>query len=161
MSIKIQGTVVIDDTRNFTNANSIVVTGSSSLKLPVGTSAQRPSGIPGMIRYNTDLSSIEGYISDWGSIGGGSSLTPVVVSSNTTMVSGSLYILTANVGITLPASPTASDSLSIVNKSGYSNSVVLRNSQNIMGLAEDMTIDDANANFQMVFANTGIGWIII
>ena len=45
---------------------------TGSAKLPVGTSAQR-DGTPaaGMIRYNSDLSSFEGYGSAWGAIGGG------------------------------------------------------------------------------------------
>ena len=45
---------------------------TGSARLPVGTSAQR-DGTPaaGMIRYNSDLSSFEGYGSAWGAIGGG------------------------------------------------------------------------------------------
>jgi hypothetical protein len=45
---------------------------TGSAKLPVGTSAQRDgSPAAGMIRYNSDLSSFEGYGSAWGAIGGG------------------------------------------------------------------------------------------
>jgi hypothetical protein len=40
--------------------------------LPVGTTAQRPTGATGYIRYNSDLASFEGYNgTSWGSIGGG------------------------------------------------------------------------------------------
>jgi hypothetical protein len=46
--------------------------GTGQVKLPAGTTAQR-SGSPaeGMLRYNTDLDSFEGYVDGiWGGIGG-------------------------------------------------------------------------------------------
>lgn len=56
------------------------------IKIPVGTTAQRPgSPANGMIRYNTDLSTFEGYKSGaWGAIGGGG----YVVSSSENITSG-------------------------------------------------------------------------
>ena len=45
-----------------------------SLQVPVGTTAQRPTGASGKLRYNSDTSSYEGYNSTngtWTSIGGG------------------------------------------------------------------------------------------
>jgi len=42
-----------------------------SIQLPVGTTAQRPTAVTGQIRYNSDLSTFEGYAaSAWGSLGG-------------------------------------------------------------------------------------------
>lgn len=39
--------------------------------IPIGTSSERPTGENGMLRYNSELSSFEGYTSaGWGSIGG-------------------------------------------------------------------------------------------
>ena len=48
-----------------------VFTGGS-IQLPPGTTAQRPvSPVNGMIRYNTDTQSFEGYVnSQWGGVGG-------------------------------------------------------------------------------------------
>lgn len=56
------------------------------MKIPVGTTAQRPaSPADGMIRYNTDLSTFEGYRAGaWGAIGGGG----YVVSSTQTVSAG-------------------------------------------------------------------------
>lgn len=54
----------------------LTATGTSNWKIPVGTTAQRP-GTPatGMIRYNSSLSSFEGYASSaWSSLGGVSSV---------------------------------------------------------------------------------------
>lgn len=47
-------------------------TSTGALKIPVGTSAQQPTGANGKIRYNTDISKYEGYSgSTWSSLGGG------------------------------------------------------------------------------------------
>jgi hypothetical protein len=58
MAIKIQGdTVIFDD---------------KVIRVAQGTSAQRPtSPLVGMIRYNTEIDSFEGYDgTEWGAIGG-------------------------------------------------------------------------------------------
>ena len=52
-------------------AGNIVQTGTGYATIPVGTTAQRPgAAASGMIRYNTSLSSFEGYGSAWSSLGG-------------------------------------------------------------------------------------------
>jgi len=45
--------------------------GTGALKLPVGTTAQQPTPVAGMIRYNSTLGQFQGYGTVWGSIGGG------------------------------------------------------------------------------------------
>lgn len=46
--------------------------GTGDVLLPVGSTAQRPTGNPGMIRFNSDVNEFEGYNgSAWGSLGGG------------------------------------------------------------------------------------------
>lgn len=83
MAIKINNTTVVDNSRNLTNIVNATLTGTgtfsgtSNVKLPAGTTAQRP-GTPsnGMIRYNTTLNTFEGYINGgWGPIGGGGGAT--------------------------------------------------------------------------------------
>ena len=58
------GTLTTPATLTFSN--------TASIRLPNGTTGQRP-GSPqtGMIRYNSDTDSFEGYTTTWGSIGGG------------------------------------------------------------------------------------------
>jgi hypothetical protein len=55
-------------------ATDPVLPGTGAVTLPDGTTAQRPgSPVEGMIRYNTDTDSFEGYAgSAWGEIGGSS-----------------------------------------------------------------------------------------
>ena len=64
------GTLAVTGTSTF--AGNSTYTGTGQVKLPAGSSAQR-SGSPvnGMIRYNADLNSFEGYADGaWGGIGG-------------------------------------------------------------------------------------------
>jgi hypothetical protein len=67
MAIKIQGTTIIDDQTSY-----IALAGTTALKLPSGTTAQQPSGVSGMLRFNSETLSFEGYDGTvWGAIGGG------------------------------------------------------------------------------------------
>jgi hypothetical protein len=62
---------------NFANAANVVVSGNSqfngtgALKIPVGTSGQRPTPATGQVRFNTTDTQFEGYNgAAWSSIGG-------------------------------------------------------------------------------------------
>ena len=53
-------------------AANVTVSGNAALILPRGATADRPTAANGMIRYNTTLSTFEGYKAGaWGAIGGG------------------------------------------------------------------------------------------
>ena len=53
------------------SAPELDLTGTTSLKLPVGTTAQRPTGATGDIRFNSTLSQVETYSgSEWEKVGG-------------------------------------------------------------------------------------------
>lgn len=53
-------------------ADGAEVLGTAAVKVPVGTSAQRPTGANGHIRYNSELGKFEGYSGSlWSSLGGG------------------------------------------------------------------------------------------
>lgn len=61
-------------------------TAHGAMKLPVGATAQRPTGEAGDLRYNSTTGEFEGYTTEWGSIGGGIgdeyiSATPTLSSS--------------------------------------------------------------------------------
>jgi hypothetical protein len=71
MAIKINNEIVIDDSRNIVNALNGTFDGTGALKVPAGTTLQRPEPSTGQIRYNTTLTSFEGYDGTaWDVIGG-------------------------------------------------------------------------------------------
>jgi hypothetical protein len=84
-----------------------------------------------------------------------------IVSTNTTAVASRYYVATATLTLTLPASPTAGQWVGISNRSATTTVVIGRNSQNIMGLAENMTIDSEHAGFRLLFADSTRGWVIV
>lgn len=84
-----------------------------------------------------------------------------VISSNTTAVSGNLYVLTANLTLTLPASPSAGNYIKVSNRSGVATCTIARNSENIMGAASDLTLDKLNAGFELIYSGSAQGWILI
>ena len=62
-----------DGTKKFeTTADGVDISGSGSIKVPVGTTAQRnASPTAGDFRYNSTEGKFEGYTTEWGEIGGG------------------------------------------------------------------------------------------
>jgi hypothetical protein len=72
MAIKIQGDIVIDDNENLIISGYGNFNGTSFVKLPAGTTAQRPTGgllLVGNTRYNSTIGQYEAYTgSEWGDI---------------------------------------------------------------------------------------------
>ena len=67
------------------------------------------------------------------------------------------------VTVTLPAAPTVGDYVEFIDAAGkfdVNNLTVGHNSLNIMSLAEDMTVNQLNASFRLVYANATSGWRI-
>jgi len=84
-----------------------------------------------------------------------------VISASTNAVKDTVYVLTADLTLTLPASPVAGDSVKISNQSAVATCIVARNGSNIMGIASDLTLDDPARNFELIFTNAAKGWVII
>jgi hypothetical protein len=99
--------------------------------------------------------------------GGGVSVNPTirpavnVISTNTTAVANSLYVLTASLTLTLPASPVVGDSIKISNRSGTTTCVLGANNKKIMGAAANLTLDTASASFELIYSGAAEGWVII
>lgn len=100
---------------------------------------------------------------NWGLVATGapqlviSSSTSNAVSVNTHLVLKNAAASTA----TLPASPAGGDLVWITPGNGRVDNIVARNGQNIMGLAEDMTLDNPNATVCLRFIDSTLGWRII
>ena len=91
-------------------ANNPVVPGTASLTLPAGGTAARPSGVNGMLRYNSDTSTFEGYSAGaWGAIVSGSGvssfsagstgLTPATGTTGGIVLAGTLNAANGGTGV--------------------------------------------------------------
>ena len=77
--------------------------------------------------------------------------------SKTLAVSEFCILDTASQTITLPASPSVGDTVAVGVKD-FTDTIVARNGSNIASVAEDFTIDIANATFRFTYIDTTIGW---
>ena len=84
-----------------------------------------------------------------------------VIGTNTAAVAGKQYVLTASLTLTLPATPTAGQTVGISNLSGTTTAVVGRNGNNIQGLGQDLTIDTLNAAITLMYADATRGWVFV
>ena len=66
---------------------------TDAIHMPVGTTAQRPTGAAGYLRYNSTLEQFEGYTDDWGQIGGGGGSNTFATNSFTGNGSTTAYAL--------------------------------------------------------------------
>ena len=72
---------------------------TDAIKLPNGTTAQRPTAAAGMLRYNTTDGQFEGYTTEWGPIGGGGGSTSTI-ERNTFSGNGSTTQFTLSTAVT-------------------------------------------------------------
>jgi len=84
---------------------------------------------------------------NWTKLGGGSLAVVTVSSTTQTATAGNHYVLTnvAATTLTLPASPVSGDTVAVTPANSLTTNVIARNGNTIMGLSEDMTLDNANA----------------
>lgn len=82
-----------------------------------------------------------------------------VINANTLAAVSRTYVLAASLTLTLPLTPTAGQWVAFSNRSGTTTCVIARNGQPIMGLAEDMTIDNVNYGGTLVYADATRGWV--
>ena len=94
--------------------------------------------------------------------GGGLPAVVVTASTAITAAANFHYVLTAATAatVTLPASPTISDTIYVTVGNGLVTNVIARNGQRIQGLAEDVTLNAQYASVQLRFtADATEGWI--
>jgi len=98
------------------------------------------------------------------SISAAGGLPTVTVTSSTaiTASAGFHYVLTAATAatVTLPASPTISDTIYVTVANSLTTNVIARNGKNIQGIAEDMTLDAIYASAQLRFTDNTEGWVM-
>jgi hypothetical protein len=92
----------------------------------------------------------------------------VVQSSNTTATAGARYFVntaSAAITITLPSGPSVGDEVHFIDYARtFANSsrglTVARNGQEIMGVADDLSVTTQGAAFSLVYSGSSYGWLI-
>jgi hypothetical protein len=87
----------------------------------------------------------------------------VTASTAITAAAGINYVLTgaSAVTVTLPASPTISDTIYVTVANGLTTNVIARNGKPIQGIAEDMTLNAPYASAQLRFTDNTEGWVLV
>lgn len=105
-----------------TFTGDVVLNTTTALKLPVGTTGERPTGANGLVRYNSSLTTFEGYKNGaWGAIGGGATgggsddafyentqtiTTNYTITTNKNAISAGPITINAGVVVTIPSGST-------------------------------------------------------
>lgn len=105
-------------------------------------------------RNLTNINSLDSTVTSlWDTVGIGT--------TNKTLVNREyLSVVSSGSSITLPATPNPGWEVA-VGVGTFTNVVILRNGENIMGLAEDMTIDQQYATVNLLYVDSTRGWRII
>ena len=156
---QIAGTLTTVYSSPATSVAKDAATITGAIHLSGGTTAQRPAApVAGQLRYNTDRVNTEWYNGTaWGDLMN----EPVtgVTSVNVVATKDQYWVVdTAGKTVTLPATPTAGDCVSVVVNGAFVDTIVARNGSNIMGLAEDITLDKNYAAMDFTFINATEGW---
>jgi hypothetical protein len=164
--VEVVGTGANTDTIKFDiNGNTVSKIGEEYLSVPSGTTAQRPSSpTSGMFRYNTTTNSLEVYGSaSWEPAG---SLRWSIVNADDIIEKSEGFMVDSSsntVQVTLPASAAIGDSIRIADIAGSfqtNNCTVARNGHNIMGLAQNLTLDKQYTSIGLLYTNATYGWIL-
>lgn len=86
----------------------------------------------------------------------------VVSATTQTAVAWGHYVLTnaSATTLTLPAAPAVGDVVWVTVANARVDNIVARNALNIMGLAENMTLNDPNSTVQLRYVSASLGWRI-
>jgi hypothetical protein len=151
------------------------VKGDTGTQGDTGIGSQGDTGAPSTVQGDTGITGDTGVgvKGDTGSSGfkgdtGVQGLWVVSsISTATTLVKGGQYLCdtsSAGFNVTLPATPSAGDAVSVIDSKGTfgtKNLVALRNSSNINGSADDLTLD--MSNIEVIFTYSGDadrGWLV-
>ena len=157
-----------------TGIQSIVISLASAVPVSLGGTGQTSAPSNGQLLIGNGSSFVLSTLTAGtgmtitnasGSITLSSAGLPVVTVTASTAISASAgfhYILTAGSAatVTLPASPTISDTVYVTVANGLTTNVVARNGKPIQGIAEDMTLDAPYASAQLRFTDNTEGWVM-
>jgi hypothetical protein len=141
---------------------------------PTGTTAERPTSgfglYTGGIRYNTSLTTWEGYNgTQWTGLGGGNPWSTITADGSTTFTAAAndRYFVNTSAAactINLPSSPLVGDQISFLDLASTfdtNNLTIGRNTKKIMNLTEDLIVSLEDAGITLVYTGVTYGWKIV
>jgi len=132
------------DVTVITSSGNVKAYGQLSFPPLTGTSGQLlTSNGDGNTNWETDVYAVE------------------IVTGPVTGEAGKTYVITSGTTLTLPASPTTGNFLSIINRSNTVTVTIARNGESIMGSATDLTIDNVNFRADFIYYGGSEGWVFI
>jgi len=132
------------DVTVITSSGNVKAYGQLSFPPLTGTSGQLlTSNGDGNTNWETDVYAVE------------------IVTGPVTGEAGKTYVITSGTTLTLPASPTTGNFLSIINRSNTVTGTIARNGESIMGSATDLTIDNVNFRADFIYYGGSEGWVFI
>lgn len=148
--------------------SNLTLSGTSNLKVPVGTTAERP-GTPanGQIRYNSDTSSYEGYSSGaWSAIGGGGTLDRVTQASHGFSVGNILYLAGSTYTKAIATATNTAEIVGMVSRVVDTNTFELTLSGEVTGLSsltagENYFLSDTTAGTMSTTEPTNVGYVSV
>ena len=119
------------------------------------TSASNGSAaLPSQGGQGTKFLTTNGTATSWSAL-----RTPLVTATSVTAAANDYVVVTASgQTITLPATPYAGAVVTVVVAGTFLDTVVARNGSNIMGLAENLTLDKPYAAMQFTYSDASNGW---
>ena len=95
-------------------------------------------------------------------IGGSFPTSTTVTSTSKTLAAFEFCtVVAAGLTLTLPATPAAGTIVAVSINGNITNTVLARNGQNIMGVADNLTIDRANIGLHLIFSDATRGWRLL
>jgi len=159
------------------SGQALTTNGSGTLSFASVTSP--PGGSDKQIQFNNSGSfggitmgaagqvlTTDGTTASFGDISGGASWQAVITADPANAVAGNGYFVnttSAAFTITLPTSAAIGDFISFIDYAGTfdtNNLTIGRNSHNIQGAAEDLTVATERAGFTLVYVDSTQGWLL-
>lgn len=142
---------------------AFVVKASGNVGIGTTTPGQKLSVAGTIESTNGGIKFPDGTTQTTAAAGGGGGAW-VLKTANHTAAAGERIVVDTSGGvftITLPASPSLGDTIEILDGTGSCGTNVLtiaRNSNKIMGLAENLDVDQSKASFSLIYVDATNGW---